>query len=607
VPDLPLGIVTDYLRRVSPSAEETDAELLSRYVRERQGEAFALLVQRHGPMVLGVCRRALGLTPDADDAFQATFLALARNAGRVRGCLPGWLYRVAVRSSRKALRRTHPSPGPDAADPSDPFATVEWQDVRRVLDEELSQLPDRWRTPLVLCHLNGLTRDEAAARLGWSLRTLHRRLDEGRQALRRRLSRRGLGPAILATVVLTPDALQAHVPARLARDTAAQGSKGAIVSESVRALVPRISSSGGWTMKAVVSALFVVGGTAVVLSTRQPAAAVPVPRVPAEPPALVLAPAKREKPPEDELSKKVCEAQKKGITYLKAAQTDQGLGVWNWETSPVAAGQQGGASALALLALLESDVKTDDPVVARGLKYLRTVEPRHTYVVGLQTQVFCKANQKEDADLIKRNVKWLEEAGVRNLKGELFGWSYTTGPGQRADNSNSRYAVAGLYAAHKAGFKTAKADFWKDLRELYLRTQRADGGWGYVPEAAKSTQTMSGSGLICLFRAKEIIGTDDKAADGAIDGGLTWVANNLQLKIALHTFYNFDVVAELGRASERSDLGEKGRKRDWYREGAEWLLTNQKIGGEWQINVAVDSNPVLSTSFALRFLASRPD
>src|SRR5688572_8310954 len=125
-----MGIVTEYLRRVSPSGPgETDAGLLSRYVRERQGEAFALLVQRHGPLVLGVCRRALGPTPDADDAFQATFLALARNAGRVRDCLPGWLYRVAVRSSRKALRRTQTLPAQEAADPSDPFATIEWQDV----------------------------------------------------------------------------------------------------------------------------------------------------------------------------------------------------------------------------------------------------------------------------------------------------------------------------------------------------------------------------------------------------------------------------------------------------------------------------------------------
>src|SRR3954470_842463 len=82
-----------------------DAELLRRYAADRDEEAFALLLRRHGPMVLGVCRRALGPTPDADDAFQATFVALARQAGRVKESVPGWLFRVAVRTSRTARRR----------------------------------------------------------------------------------------------------------------------------------------------------------------------------------------------------------------------------------------------------------------------------------------------------------------------------------------------------------------------------------------------------------------------------------------------------------------------------------------------------------------------
>jgi squalene cyclase len=201
----------------------------------------------------------------------------------------------------------------------------------------------------------------------------------------------------------------------------------------------------------------------------------------------------------------------------------------------------------------------------------------------------------------------LEDGAVRNAQGQLFGWSYTAGPGQRADNSNTWYALAGLYAAHKAGFKAARADFWKDVLDLYVRSQRRDGGWGYVPEAANSTHTMTASGVLCLLQAKEALGKEGKAADPAIDSGLAWIGNNLKFQNPPHTFYNFDVIAALGRASERKDFGPKDNKREWYREGAEWLLKSQKPGGEWQINQAIDAFPVISTSFALRFLASRPE
>ena len=169
--DSPAAVVTAYLRRNSASLEAlADAELLSFYSARRDADAFALLVRRHGPMVLGVCRRALGHSPEADDAFQATFLALAKSARRVGQCVPGWLYRVAVRASRKALRQQdRPTEAAERSDVSDPFATVEWRDVRRVLDEELNHLPTRLRTPLVLCYLDGLTRDEAARQSGMDL------------------------------------------------------------------------------------------------------------------------------------------------------------------------------------------------------------------------------------------------------------------------------------------------------------------------------------------------------------------------------------------------------------------------------------------------------
>jgi RNA polymerase sigma factor (sigma-70 family) len=207
-------------------AETPPAELLARYADRRDPDAFAGLVRQFGPLVLGVCRRVLGPSPDADDAFQAVFVALARQAYSFRDprALPAWLHRVALRTARKARARCPAPPsdalhGPGVAEPTgaaDPLAAVAWKDVRRVLDEELDALPERLRAPVVLCWLDGLTQDEAAGRLGVSLNTLKRRLVAGRDLLRVRLARRGLAPVVIAAAVVAPTGLRADVPRALA-------------------------------------------------------------------------------------------------------------------------------------------------------------------------------------------------------------------------------------------------------------------------------------------------------------------------------------------------------------------------------------------------------
>jgi hypothetical protein len=302
----------------------------------------------------------------------------------------------------------------------------------------------------------------------------------------------------------------------------------------------------------------------------------------------------------------VREAQEKAVKYLKDQQRDEGHGIWTWELPGPAQLQKGGPSALGTLALLDSGLKADDETAARALKYLRTVEPENTYVVSLQTQAFVKANQKEDTERIKRNVAWLEKAAGWD-GANLRGWSYTSAPGERADNSNSRYAIAGLYAAHKAGFKVSKDGFWTAVRDLYTRTQLGDGGWGYVSGVSRSTHTMTTSGLLCLTLATEVLGKDDKATERARGGGYSWLASNFNVKNPTHTFYNLDVIAALGRASEKKDFGTRDKKIEWYRLGADWLLQNQKADGSWKLDDALDRHPVINTSFALRFLASRPD
>jgi len=356
-------------------------------------------------------------------------------------------------------------------------------------------------------------------------------------------------------------------------------------------------------MKTSIFGLVLAGSIVGILVVRQPVAADPVPVAqPNSSAQVALAPTIRPKP--DPFLAEVKKAQEKGIARLKALQKEQKKDVWNWEDAqnPL---QPGGASSLALLALLENGAKVDDDVVAKGLKYLRTVEPANTYVVALQTQVFCKANRKEDAERIKRNVKWLEDAVCWN-GAKLEGWSYTANAGGRADGSNTRYAIAALYDAHKAGFKVKNARFWQQVADHYVEAQQRDGGWGYVG-VSKPSHTMTFSGALCLTLASNINAKHDKATAAALKSANDWIGIGFKLEQTTSSFYNLDVVAALGRASEKSDFGSKEKKIDWYRDGAIWLLKIQSESGGWKLSSPMDNIEVISTSFALRFLASRQD
>jgi HlyD family secretion protein len=203
-----------------------DMQLLARFVAARDEAAFELLLRRYGPMVLGVCRRLLRQTQDAEDAFQATFLILAHKAGSIRHgvALGGWLYRVAYRVALRALRARadrvrqggRQEAGVDTlAAPA--HGAPDNDDLRRVLDEEINRLPARLRDVFVLCCLDGKTGAEAAAELRCPPGTVSSRLTRARARLRFRLQRRGIAPvgAALASAALADQALAASLPASL--------------------------------------------------------------------------------------------------------------------------------------------------------------------------------------------------------------------------------------------------------------------------------------------------------------------------------------------------------------------------------------------------------
>src|SRR5215472_11706122 len=192
--------ILQHIRRLaSPATPPSDAELLAHYVRQRDEDSFAALVQRHGSMVHGVCRRILGNVQDAEDAFQAAFLVLARKAASVNPphSLAAWLYGVARRVALKArtanVRRrcTLPAPAMEAVDPrSSPLDDLSARELLAIFDEELQRLPRVYQLPLLLCCVEGRSQEEAAELLGWTPGSVKGRLERGRVKLHARLRRR---------------------------------------------------------------------------------------------------------------------------------------------------------------------------------------------------------------------------------------------------------------------------------------------------------------------------------------------------------------------------------------------------------------------------------
>jgi RNA polymerase sigma factor (sigma-70 family) len=269
----------------------TDGQLVSAFLGRKDGDAFEALMRRHGPMVLGVCRRIVGNPHDAEDAFQATFLVLACKAASVkpREAVGNWLYGVAYRTALKvraltARRRARERSMRDVPQPAaEPPASR--QELALLLDQELSRLPDKYRLPIILCDLEGRTRRAVARQLGLPDGTLSNRLAAGRRMLARRLARRGLavaGGAVSATwlpsaapAAVSPALLLATV--RAAALAAAGGAVTSVVSAPVAALMKGELKSMLLTKLKLATGVLLVAAIAGLARSGGPAPPVPVP------------------------------------------------------------------------------------------------------------------------------------------------------------------------------------------------------------------------------------------------------------------------------------------------------------------------------------------
>ncbi len=638
--------------------DRSDHRLLADFVDRHDEEAFEHLVKRHARHVWSVCYRLLGNSADAEDAFQATFVVLIRSGRMIadRGPLGGWLYGVAYRVALKAramVARRRQKEKATATHKSAPVAAPIDNDLAELLNKELGRLSEPCRLAVVLCDIDGLSRKDAAAKLGWKESTLSGRLERGRKKLAARFRSRGFtAPAVLAAAAggaTLPSGVVASTVslARAALITGAAAGSAvlpAAVAELatgiLRDITMRIATK---VLATAVLIAGILGGTWYGLGTSgSPPGAIAAqapPNVPqadksnskldvghtflfAVPPSDVakdMIAAENEPPPN-----RVKSAIENGIGYLKQRQEERG-GEWNWENSELLnQAWSGGTSCLATLALLTAGKKADDPVIQKTLPYIRSIaRGKQTYTVALRTMVLAEVADPKDKKIIQDDVDWLLKIRVR-VNGELKGWTYGEDGKGEADSSNSQFAILGLLAGEHAGAKINTAD-WSEIQKFFIRTQTKDGGWPYRPSGNdKVTHSMTCAGLNGLLISSMELKSEKEQFDPktgiaekcgtyeemtAMNQGMVWLAKNFHFDASSDlnhaTFYNTYGIARVGRLSGQRFIGE----HDWYREGCELICgakkseLNQADDGSWRMGAGIDDMPVISTSFALLFLA----
>jgi RNA polymerase sigma factor (sigma-70 family) len=627
--------------------------------------AFATLVERHGPMVLQVCRHVLADGHLAEDAFQVTFLLLARRARSIHDPdkLAAWLHRVARRvalRARAGIRRRHDReaarPGEIAVSADNP---LERREIYSIVHEEIDRLTDAQRLPILLCALQGLSHEEAAERLRWPVGTVKSRLVRARRRLQGRLARRGLAPAItIAAIIADSPAPAASVPLALAMATTraalqtlpAATTTTASISTSIAMLLQselramllaKMWLAAGGALAGAIAILIAITLAGPLNGSAQQIVLVADGSAPLAGGASIMPGSAPENPPairglgQDKsviagpdarasaLDEPVEAAIRLGVHFLKSHQQPDG----SWPDIDQDA--QTGMTSLATLALVAAGEKPDSPAIRLALEFLRkfgTSDLRSTYAISLQTMVFAAVEPARDQLRIAANVSWLERAQIKpgdphRRPGDSHpwpgSWTYSdVNSGRTGDNSNTQYALLGLQAANEAGVPV-RPDVWQSARRYWELAQQRDGSWTYTPDARASSASMTCAGISSLITARrestqrrERLGGNVihdcgvAVADTHVQKGTEWLASHFRVDENFGSgkqwkYYYLYGLERAGRLAGVRFFGE----HDWYRAGAELLLREQdKLSGSWN-GVLVEGNKVLSTSFALLFLA----
>jgi RNA polymerase sigma factor (sigma-70 family) len=286
--------ISDFMRRLTRQmraarlADRSDLQLVQQ-VLAGENQAFEAIVCRHGAMVYRLCWRVLRQTQDAEDAFQATFLILAQRLRSVRKqcSLASWLHAVAHRAALRVKTQSTARRQREArviSPASKPSADLTWSELQSTLDAELCGLPEKLRSPLILCYLEGRTQDEAARQLGWSKSTLRRRLEEARDVLGQRLTAQNVAWSAALSALLVSDSIAAAAPAPALVTSTVEAAAGVIagstVAKAASAKVAALTEGASTAMmigrlKAALAILLVLGFVitgATVLSYRTAAA-----------------------------------------------------------------------------------------------------------------------------------------------------------------------------------------------------------------------------------------------------------------------------------------------------------------------------------------------
>lgn len=303
----------------------------------------------------------------------------------------------------------------------------------------------------------------------------------------------------------------------------------------------------------------------------------------------------------------------RAVSYLERQQSPSGA----WPDHPA---YNGGITALCTLALLNSGADPQDANIQRALKFLRSLPPSQTYVVSLQTMVFCAAEPKKDLLHIRRCAKWLEETQI--AVGERKGsWSYPSPAVGNGDPSNSQFALLALYEAERAGINV-NTKTWRLAQQYWTYMQNPDGSFAYV-RGAPGTGSMTCAGITSLVitsgelnKGDAVVENDqvrccgDQTANEAIENALRWLERNFSVHVNPtsggarssqgNLLYYLYGVERVGRMTARRFIGQ----HDWYREGADMLVQNQdQLSSFWKGTGNAETNPLIGTSFALLFMA----